>query len=80
MNLARAFLDHNLPDRADKVALRTVNRDYTFREMVEWSCRYGNLLRDAGVLEEDRVLLALNDGRTSPPPGSARRASAPSSP
>lgn len=62
MNLARAFLDHNLPDRADKVALRTVNRDYTFREMVEWSCRYGNLLRDAGILEEDRVLLALNDG------------------
>lgn len=62
MNLAAAFLDHNLGPRPDKVALRTATGEWTFRQMAEASCRYGNLLRAAGVREEDRVLLALNDG------------------
>ena len=70
MNLATYFLDHNLPARADKVALRAVvpTRDggmdevcFTFQEMVDWSCRVGNELRARGVHEEDRVLLALSD-------------------
>ncbi len=62
MNLAAAFLDHNLALRAEKVALRTEHGAWTFRQMHDASCRYGNLLRRAGVREEDRVLLALNDG------------------
>lgn len=62
MNLAAYFLDHNLADRADKVALRTEACCWTFREMHEASCQFGNLYRALGVQEEDRVLLALNDG------------------
>ncbi len=63
MNLAAAFLDHNLTARAEKVALRTESGSWTFREMYEASCRYGNVYRAAGVREEDRILLALNDGQ-----------------
>ena len=33
MNLAAYFLDHNLADRADKVALKTEAGCWTFREM-----------------------------------------------
>ena len=62
MNLAAYFLDHNLAARADKVALRTADCCWTFREMHDASCRFGNLYRAAGVRVEDRVLLALNDG------------------
>jgi benzoate-CoA ligase family protein len=62
MNLARYFLDHNLDTRPEKVALRTADACYTFAEIARWSCQVGNVLRDMGVLEEDRVLLALDDG------------------
>lgn len=61
MNLASYFLDHNLDTRPDKVALRTASSAFTFRACVAWSCRYGNALRQVGVREEDRVLLALPD-------------------
>lgn len=66
MNLATTFLDHNLPARADKVALRYTPPGgdevcFTFAEMHTWSCRMGNHLRRLGVREEDRVLLALHD-------------------
>jgi hypothetical protein len=33
MNLAAYFLDHNLASRPDKVALRTVDGAWTFREL-----------------------------------------------
>ncbi|GDX81718.1 benzoate--CoA ligase [Deltaproteobacteria bacterium] len=62
MNLAAYFLDHNLTERADKVALRTEACCWTFREIHDASCQFGNLYRSVGVREEDRVLLALNDG------------------
>lgn len=62
MNLARYFLDHNLEFRADKVALRVGEACFTFGEMYVYSCQFGNLYREYGVREEDRVLLALNDG------------------
>lgn len=70
MNLASYFLDHNLRERPDKIALRYAvaepeggwtEASFSFREMAEWSCRYGNLLRRLGVREEDRVLIALAD-------------------
>ncbi len=62
MNLAAYFLDHNLADRPDKVALRTATACFTFAEMHRASCQFGNLYRSLGVREEDRVLLCLNDG------------------
>ena len=61
MNLAAYFLDHNLPARANKVALRHNDACFTFSEMAEWSCRFGSHLRALGVREEDRVLIALPD-------------------
>ncbi|MFZ5481300.1 MAG: benzoate-CoA ligase family protein [Myxococcota bacterium] len=61
MNLAAYFLDHNLPARAGKVALRYEDACFTFAEMHEWSCRFGSHLRALGVREEDRVLLAMPD-------------------
>ena len=62
MNLAAYFLAHNLAHRADKVALRTEHACFTFGEMHAASCKFGNLYRTLGLREEDRVLLALNDG------------------
>ncbi len=61
MNLAAYFLDHNLPARRDKVALRYRDEAHTFGEMATASCRFGTHLRALGVREEDRVLLALDD-------------------
>jgi benzoate-CoA ligase len=61
VNLAEYFLDSNLPERASKVALRFEDVCYTFQEMHDWSCQVGNHLRNLGVREEDRVLLAMND-------------------
>jgi benzoate-CoA ligase family protein len=61
VNLAAYFLDSNLPTRRDKVALRYRDACYTFGEMADGSCRFGNHLRARGVREEDRVLLALED-------------------
>lgn len=60
-NLAAYFLDHNLPDRAGKVALRYRDTAFTYAQMHAWSCRVGNRLRGLGLREEDRVLLALSD-------------------
>ncbi len=60
-NLAEYFLDHNVETRPDKVALRFEDQCYTFREVHDWSCRVGNFLREVGLREEDRVLLAMND-------------------
>lgn len=61
MNLAAYFLDHNLPARGEKVALRYDDVCFTFAEMAAWSRRYGSYLRQLGVREEDRVLIALPD-------------------
>ncbi len=76
MNLARYFLDQNLEQRAEKVAVRWTapgpdddggvgnggpEQRYTFAEMHAWSNRAGNHLRALGLREEDRVLFALDD-------------------
>lgn len=61
MNLAAYFLDHNLPARAEKVALRHNDTCFTFAEMASGSRRFGTHLRRLGVVEEDRVLIALPD-------------------
>ncbi|MGI9658294.1 MAG: AMP-binding protein, partial [Gaiellaceae bacterium] len=67
-NVARHFLDANIgAGRADDVALVTdVPRagvtTTTYGELVALSNRIGNVLRDAGVRAEERVVLALADG------------------
>ena len=74
MNLARYFLDHNLPAREHKIALRYTPRGpagelnpdaeqrYTFGQVHARSNQVGNRLKALGVREEDRVLFALDDG------------------
>jgi acyl-coenzyme A synthetase/AMP-(fatty) acid ligase len=49
VNLAAYFLDSNLAERRDKVALRYRDACYTFGEMADGSCRFGNHLRALGV-------------------------------
>ncbi len=67
-NLATHFLDANLDaGRADEVALITDvpgegAASTTYLELVTLSNRIGNVLGDAGVRPEQRVLLALADG------------------
>ncbi len=48
--------------RGDRVALRTDAREWTYAELDRRACRYGNLLREAGVEPEQRVIVALPDG------------------
>ncbi len=40
-----AILDHNLEQRADKVALFTPERELTFRQVAEEVNRFGNALK-----------------------------------
>jgi acyl-coenzyme A synthetase/AMP-(fatty) acid ligase len=62
-NLADFFLDARIGEgRADRVALRTADGDWTYGAVQERANRFGNLLREAGVEPEQRVLIALPDG------------------
>ena len=69
-NLATHFLDDNVAaGRADAVALvcdapGQKPSTTTYGELVALSNQIGNVLRDAGVRAEERVVLALADGPT----------------
>lgn len=62
-NIADYFLDARLREgRGDREAIVTDGEQLTYREVAGLACRYGALLRDAGVQSEQRVLIALPDG------------------
>src|SRR3954452_23387875 len=62
MNLATWFVDRNLEEgRGDRVALHG-DAPVTYAELARLTNRVGNVLLEAGVRPEDRVLLALSDG------------------
>jgi benzoate-CoA ligase family protein len=62
-NIADYFLDGRVREgRGGRVALRTDEGDLSYAEVQALANRYGNLLREAGVEPEQRVLLALPDG------------------
>jgi benzoate-CoA ligase family protein len=62
-NMARYFLEDRLREGfGEKVALRCPDRDWTYREVSALSDRLGNVLRDLGVEQEDRVYICLPDG------------------
>jgi len=62
-NLASWFVDRNLEaGRGDRAALLCGERAVTYAELAALVNRAGHVLRDLGVRQEERVLLALADG------------------
>ena len=62
-NIADFFLDARIREgRGDRVALVTDQRTWSYRDVQDLANRFGNLLREAGVMPEQRVIIALPDG------------------
>ena len=62
-NLATWFVDRHLEEgRGDRTALICGDENVTYAELAELVNRTGHVLRDLGVRQEERVLLALSDG------------------
>jgi benzoate-CoA ligase family protein len=63
-NLTSWFVDRHLEQgRGDRIALYCGDERITYRELAELTNRIGNVLLELGVRSEDRVLLALSDGK-----------------
>ncbi|MEO7986352.1 MAG: benzoate-CoA ligase family protein, partial [Gemmatimonadales bacterium] len=63
LNIADFFLDARVREgRGDRTALRTDAGRLTYREVQALANRYANVLKDAGVVPEQRVIIALPDG------------------
>ena len=61
-NIADYFLDARVREgRGDRIALRTDDGDWTYAEVQALANRWGNVLREAGVQPEQRVLLGTLD-------------------
>jgi benzoate-CoA ligase len=61
-NATSDLLDRNLDEgRADKVAIRTPSRDWTYAEVAAASNRLGNALLGLGLEAENRVVVAAYD-------------------
>jgi benzoate-CoA ligase family protein len=62
LNIAELFLTRRLTEgRGERIALRLADRQVTFADLDQLANRFGNLLRDLGVRQEERVILALPD-------------------
>jgi benzoate-CoA ligase family protein len=62
-NLATWFVDRHLEEgRGDRTALICGDERVTYAELAALVNRTGHVLRDLGVRQEERVLLALSDG------------------
>jgi benzoate-CoA ligase family protein len=62
-NIAEHFLGARITEgRGDRVALRLRDRTLSYVEVDRLANRTGNALRDLGVRQEERVLVALPDG------------------
>jgi benzoate-CoA ligase family protein len=62
-NLATWFVDRHLEEgRGERTALICGDDHVTYAELAERVNRVGHVLRDLGVRQEERVLLALSDG------------------
>lgn len=62
-NIADYFLDARVREgRARRTAIRTDQGTLTYGDVQALANRYGNVLRDAGVQPEQRVIIALPDG------------------
>lgn len=62
-NIADHLLDARIREgRGGRVALVTDQRTWSYQDVQDLANRYGNLLREAGVTPEQRVIIALPDG------------------
>ena len=62
LNIAELFLTRRLTEgRGDRVALRLAGGPLTYADLDRLADRFGNLLRDLAVRQEERVVLALPD-------------------
>jgi acyl-coenzyme A synthetase/AMP-(fatty) acid ligase len=62
-NLTTWFVDRHLEEgRGDRTALICGDQRVTYAELAALVNRTGHVLRDLGVRQEERVLLALSDG------------------
>ena len=62
-NLASWFVDRHLEEeRGDRTALICGEDRVSYAELAKQVNRVGHVLRDLGVRQEERVLLALSDG------------------
>ncbi len=62
-NIADHFLDARVREgRGGRVALVTDERTWSYQDVQALANRYGHLLREAGVMPEQRVIIALPDG------------------
>jgi benzoate-CoA ligase family protein len=63
LNIAEFFLDARIHEgRGDRIALHTDAGRLSYREVQALANRYANVLKDAGVAPEQRVIIALPDG------------------
>src|SRR5215831_19869491 len=63
MNLADLLLDARLREgRGARIAVRTDTREWTYTEIAALTARFAHRLARAGVLPEQRVMIALPDG------------------
>src|SRR6266508_3728883 len=63
LNIADFFLDARIREgRGDRTALHTDAGRLSYREVQALANRYANVLKDAGVAPEQRVIIALPDG------------------
>ena len=63
LNIADLFLEARVREgAADRIALRLDDRALTYREVQQLAHRFGHVLRNQGVQQQDRVLIALRDG------------------
>src|SRR6476661_6510117 len=63
LNIAEFFLDARIHEgRGDRTALITDAGRVSYREVHGLANRYANVLKDAGVAPEQRVIIALPDG------------------
>ena len=63
-NLTSWFVDRHLEEgRGDRIALYCGDERVTYRGLAELTNRIGNVLLELAVRPEDRILLALSDGK-----------------
>ena len=62
LNIAELFLTRRLSEgRGERLALRLADSHVTYADLDRLANRFGNLLRDLGVRQEERVVLGLPD-------------------
>lgn len=63
LNIASLFLDARVDEGAgDRIALRLDDGALTYREVQQLAHRFGQVIRNQGVQQQDRVLIGLRDG------------------